>query len=562
MKNEEPPKLQCRVLTSYEKVFCSPCLTPEIPLTDGMIHAFDGARGENIAFQLAFKFPSSSIQMTIRLESELAEHVTLREVAHVPCELPAVATDEFVLRRDPGLYPDPLIPLSGPLHLAENLWQAVWVGVRIPADFNPGIYDMKFHFDMYQKDFPWQQRDFHEEAVVRVHVHPAVLPEQKMICTNWFYADCLSAYYHEEPWSERFWEILENYFRDLAAHGLNMLMTPLWSVPLDTAIGHERPSCQLLGIKYDGGRYSFDFSLLKRWLDLGRKCKVEYFEMSHFFTQWGAKATPKIMVEENGELKRRFGWDVSSESPEYREFLFALLPELLDFLRGEGLSGKCYFHYSDEPFLEMIEEYRHASEPLRNYLGTDEFPVMDALSDVEFYKQGLVSRPVPCLCKIETFGKETIPHRWCYFAGADKNYPVRSLGAPSCRCRILGVLLYLYEMEGFLHWGHNFWFTQYLLECNLDPWRDTTAGRAFCGGHIYNVYPGRDGKPVDAIHYEVFMEAMQDVRLLQLLESRIGRAKTVDLICEGLNYRPAMNHFPHEAVWLRDLRNRIFAALE
>ena len=87
MKNEEPPKLQCRVLTSYEKVFCSACLTPEIPLTDGMIHAFDGARGENIAFQLAFKFPSSSIQMTIRLESELAEHVTLREVAHVPCEL-------------------------------------------------------------------------------------------------------------------------------------------------------------------------------------------------------------------------------------------------------------------------------------------------------------------------------------------------------------------------------------------------------------------------------------------------------------------------------------------
>ena len=258
-------------------------------------------------------------------------------------------------------------------------------------------------------------------------------------------------------------------------------------------------------------------------------------------------------------------WDQfksSSESPEYREFLFALLPELLDFLRHEGLSGKCYFHYSDEPSLEVIESYKHASEPLRKYLGTDEFPVMDALSAVEYYQQGLVNRPVPWFCHIEAFSKEPIQHRWCYFAGANRNYPARSFGAPSCRYRILGVLLYLYEMEGFLHWGHNFWFTQYSLEYDLNPWRETTAGRAFYGGHIYNVYPGRDGKPVDALHYEVFMEAMQDVRLLQLLESKIGRAETVKLICEGLDYQPAMNHFPHEAVWLRDLRGRIFAALE
>ncbi len=560
---EEQPKLQYRVLTSFEKVFCSPELTPEIPLVDGMVQTFDGARGETVAFQLAFKFPLSSNQLTIRTESELAEHISLREVAHVPCELPAVVTDDFILRKEPGIYPDPLKPLTGPLHLAANLWQAVWVSVRIPADFKPGIYDVKLHFDMYQKDFPWQQPyDFHEETVVRIHVHPAVLPKQKMICTNWFYADCLSVYYHEEPWTERFWEILENYFRDLTAHGRNMLMTPLWSVPLDTAIGHERPTCQLLKIKYAGGKYSFDFSLLKRWIDLGRKCGVEYFEMSHFFTQWGAKATPKIMVEEDGELKRKFGWDVSSESPEYREFLFALLPDLLDFLRGEGLSGKCYFHYSDEPSLEVIESYKHASEPLQKYLGTDEFPVMDALSAVEYYQQGLVNRPVPWFCHIEAFSKEPIQHRWCYFAGANRNYPARSFGAPSCRYRILGVLLYLYEMEGFLHWGHNFWFTQYSLEYNLDPWRETTAGRAFYGGHIYNVYPGRDGKPVDALHYEVFMEAMQDVRLLQLLESKIGRAETVKLICEGLDYQPAMNHFPHEAVWLRDLRGRIFAALE
>lgn len=222
---EEQPKLQYRVLTSFEKVFCSQRLAPEIPLTDGMVHTFDGARGETVAFQLAFMFPQFNNQLTIRTESGLAEHITLREVAHVPCELPAVANDEFTLRRDPGIYPDPLKPLNGPLHLAADLWQAVWVSVRIPADLKPGIYDVRFYFDMYQENFPWPQPfDFHETAAVRIHVHPAVLPKQKLICTNWFYADCLSVYYHEEPWTERFWEILENYFRDLTAHGRNMLM--------------------------------------------------------------------------------------------------------------------------------------------------------------------------------------------------------------------------------------------------------------------------------------------------------------------------------------------------
>lgn len=44
----------------------------------------------------------------------------------------------------------------------------------------------------------------------------------------------------------------------------------------------------------------FALSLLKKWIDISKECGIEYFEISHLFTQWGAKHAPKIMAEENG----------------------------------------------------------------------------------------------------------------------------------------------------------------------------------------------------------------------------------------------------------------------
>ncbi len=555
-------KFEYRILSDFEKVFCSETLNPEIPLEHGGDQIFDGVRGETIAFQLAFRC-SDGIMLKVSSQSAFGELLTVREVQNVPCELPTIADDTYVLRSEPGIYPDPLCPMSDTLTLPRNLWRAVWVSIRIPEDFQPGNYDIDWSFDFYEHPGePWKRElQIHEKCRVQIKVHPAVLPAQKLICTNWFYADCLAEFYGEEPWSERFWEILGNYFRDMAAHGRNMLFTPLWTVPLDTAIGTERPTCQLLEVTYEDGQYRFDFTRLKRWLDLGRSCGIEYFEMSHFFTQWGAKATPKIMVSEKGQLVRKFGWDVASTSTEYQSFLSALLPELTAFLRQEGLVGRCYFHISDEPSEKMIEEYKKASVPIHANLRDEEFPIIDALSSVRYFREGLVKRPVPWTLELDEFQQEPIEHRWCYFALAPNGAPARSYGAPSCRYRILGILLYLYDIEGFLHWGHNFWFSQYSLRTNLNPWFDTTAGHAHTGGHSYNVYPLPDGTPADAIHYEVFMAAIQDYRLLQLLEAKLGREKTVEFICDGLPARPTMTNYPREALWQWNLRKRILNAL-
>ena len=123
--------------------------------------------------------------------------------------------------------------------------------------------------------------------------------------------------------------------------------------------------------------------------------------------------------------------------------------------------------------------------------------------------------------------------------------------------------MFKYDIYGFLQWGFNFWYSQYSLDQKLDPFRVTDAGQAFQGGDAFMVYPGEDG-PLDSLKYEVFMEGLQDMRALRLLEDKTGRAATVALLEDGLDYQLKMDRYPSEAAWLlagREKINRKLASL-
>ena len=559
--NTSAPQLQCRFLSSLEKVFCSDRL--DAPELTGL----EGVRGEVISFQLAFRYDEKRIYIH-GCDVIAPPGVTSRvfRVGLVPCELPAVAEDPFTITSDPGLFPDPLPPLNRPFPAVRAKWNALWIALETDSSSRAGCAEikLKLRWRPYVPSRPGLEAPEYEQLLsLPLTILPVELEAQKLMFANWFYADCLATAYHTGVWSALHWELLENYFRDMSSHGINMLYTPLWTVPLDTAIGAERPTAQLLIIRRDGGgEYSFDFSRLVRWLELGRRCGIEFFEFSHAFTQWGAGFTPKIMAtREDGTEQRIFGWDVSSDSPEYEHFMQSLLPALCAKLRELGLEEKCRFHVSDEPAPEHLASYLKAAALLDRL--TPGFVKMDALSSPEFYRAGATRCPIPNTLALDAFMTEHIPERWVYYCGNWQNgVPNRQFGMPSWRNRVLGVLLYVYDLDGFLNWGYNFWYSQLCRDTSIDPWHVTDAGRAFCGGGSFMVYPGADGRPVSSIHYEVFREGLQDMRLLRTLEHRIGRDATLDLIHAGLNSRLSMTNYPHDAGWLLDLRHRVLAALK
>lgn len=175
------------------------------------------------------------------------------------------------------------------------------------------------------------------------------------------------------------------------------------------------------------------------------------------------------MVKVNGKEKRMFGWDTPSESEEYVDFLRQLFPPLLKFMKANGLTPEnTRFHVSDEPSEKYADKYGSCSDLVHSLIGP--YHTLDALSHVDFYDRGFVDIPVPATNAVEPFMDRDIAERWTYYCGNWVNrVPNRKLGMSSVRNRVLGVLLWVYRMNGFLEWGYNFWATFHTLEY-LDPW--------------------------------------------------------------------------------------------
>ena len=280
--------------------------------------------------------------------------------------------------------------------------------------------------------------------------------------------------------------------------------------------------------------------------------------MSHLFTQWGANATPKIMVRVNGELQKRFGWHVAAKDESYKAFLDAFLPELKNFLDNQGLQGKCYFHISDEPSLDQIDNYKEAHDLVQGHL--EGYPLMDALSNLEFYEKGIIDYPVCANDHITPFIEAKVPNLWAYYCCA-QNVQVsnRFMALPSFRNRILGVQLYKYNIPGFLHWGYNF-YNSHLSKRAINPFLVTDADMTFPSGDAFLVYPGEEGA-LESIRLKVLAEAFYDIRAFELLESLTSREEVLALIEENTDEPITFSVYPRTETYLLKLREKINAKI-
>ena len=262
------------------------------------------------------------------------------------------------------------------------------------------------------------------------------------------------------------------------------------------------------------------------------------------------------MATDNGEYRRIFGWESDAVSPAYREFLAALLPALTAELDRLGLSkDQVRFHVSDEPGADILEQYDACKKQIAGYL--QGYPLMDALSDYSFFKQGVCEHPVVALDHVEPFLENKMEDLWVYYC-VGQNYRVsnRFMCMPSARNRILGAQLYKYQVKGFLQWGFNFYNSQLSLR-HIDPFAVTDADCGLPSGDPFLVYPGDDGEPWDSIRLRVFYDGLNDLKALELLESLTSREFVLELLEGGLSKELTFFEYPTEAAYLLNLRNRV-----
>ena len=507
-------------------------------------------QNETVSFQVSIVLQPQEAEknksLKIRWELDTPGKARVRIVRQVPVLLPTFAdADDDYLRKSSGLFPDVLEDISPCLTLKPNIYVTLWIDIQ---GAEAGMHPVTFRL------FDAHERSPLAEAVFKLTVLPFDLPKQTLIHTKWLHCDCLCQYYGVEMWSEQFWKICEQYVAVMAKRGINMLLTPIHTPPLDTAIGGERMTCQLVDISIENGRFSFAFSKLKRWVKMAERCGIEYFEMAHLFTQWGAKHAPKIIVRENSVEKICFGWQTDAHSTAYLSFLQEYLTALRAELRKLGIENRCYFHLSDEPDQSMLDSYRAAYESVSDVLRG--MPIIDALSEICFYRNGLIKRPVVAINAIEPFLQENVPNLWAYYClGQYIDVPNLFVAMSGTRTRVLGVLLYKFHIEGFLQWGFNFYNAQDSTH-PINPWVNTDCDGFTPAGDAFQVYPGSDGKPVESQRLMLIAEAMDDLRALNGLESLIGRDKVMQLLEKDIEPL-TFTCYPRNADWLIAMRERI-----
>lgn len=538
-----------KLVTSLEKVFPAKEAAGE-----AMGQKLTALKGETVSYQIAYYWCGARKERgCVEVVSPIRDAIHVRVVDLVPCEYPChMKRDDDYLVTEPGLYPDLLseLPKWG-FPLVSGQWRSLWVDIEVNELTAAGIYPVKVILK--------KGEELLAEPEITCEVLNAVLPELPVPHTEWFHSDCLADFYQTEVFSEEYWTVVENFVKEAVKRKCNMLLTPVFTPPLDTAVGGERRTVQLVDVKADGGRYIFGFDKFERWVEMCSRCGIRYFEISHLFSQWGAVAAPKIMAEKDGSYQKIFGWDTVASGEEYRMFLHQFLTALKEELTKLQIAERTYFHISDEPEMSQLDTYRAAKEVVAEDLKG--YQMFDALSDYSFYEKGLVAQPVCALNHIRPFLENRPEKLWGYYCTAQwDKVSNRFIAQPSYRTRILGAQMYKYRLDGFLHWGYNFYNSEYSLY-PINPFQCTDAGGAFPSGDPFLVYPGKDGKPVESIRMMLMDEAMSDYCAMTLLERLGGRDKVLECIDAGEKEQVTIEEYPRTISYMAGIRERVNLAI-
>lgn len=467
---------------------------------------------ESFSFQLYIE--NESLNGEIKIQSDiLVNSYRVREIKGTYYN--NKKTDKYYIKTENDVYPDLLTPANYIYYLKPE--ETLNLYFEVPAESKkPGKHAI--NIDVAG-----------EELSFILDVKKDELDDADIMITNWMHLDGICNIYKVSPFTNEFYRIFDKFLTSYVKMGNNMLLIPLFTPPLDTAVGHERLTTQLVKIAKVDGKYQFDFSELEKYIDFAYARGIKYFEFSHLFTQWGGNFCPKIMVKNGKKIVKEFGWENESDSKEYLTFLKQFFKAFVPFVKDKGIFNNSYMHLTDEPTEKHVEKYEKLYKFIKRNNGG--MKTMDAISHYEFAKKGIVDVPVVSMSSPDIKFFDDTPHMLYYCIGVDKKYLTnRYFHMPLFRAMVLGFDLFTNDAKGFLHWGYNFYNSQFSRE-PINPYVDASAGGGFAAGDPFIVYPGSDNVEY-SLRYFAVLKAFELYRLLKTAERIIGRRKVLSVMKE------------------------------
>ncbi|AQQ71119.1 hypothetical protein SMSP2_01484 [Limihaloglobus sulfuriphilus] len=413
------------------------------------------------------------------------------------------------------------------------------IDAAIPADCKPGIYRGRVIISSSQQEAASCGFSF--------RVHKAVMPESYALKTShWLTVEPenLTRNTPPESWSQEHWQLIKNSAQKLYDFGDRNVTFP--------TIYGQKPVIQTF---VDAeGRYSFDYSMFDKWMELFLSIGYEKIECLCFSGHW---ITPldniyavntvdgkKEMVFPKGycttawsDYSDKYEWPESRDkfaaSEEYREkvaefgaFIEEFLKSTYKHISEKGWKDVYIQQLIDEP--RTVSDYAYLSNIARRCMpdikisnaihayGVDDYEQFSPLVDKWIMESNLVLKPKTrsLIEKRESEGKET----GIYLLANNLKMPNRLLDKPLIDNRALGWILYEYGLESYIHWaGNNYRGADpYKTSVGPVPGGSQTPGHPVGCNWIF--YPGDNGL-TPSMRAFAFREGLTDYTLLKLLEN-------------------------------------------
>ncbi|MDM8008059.1 MAG: DUF6067 family protein [Phycisphaerae bacterium] len=463
----------------------SDCLTKEMR-SAGAEKASDalsisGARGETVSGQAVFH-PETDARSATASISDLLHHgstasipagaVKLQWVRYIDItrNTAGIPLDEWVARA-PASIPDPYWEESA-IPVKAGQAQPLWIEIRIPRDAPSGDYEGKLTVtvDGRQLSLP-----------VSLHVWSFEVPaERHLSVVNWW---SFPGHGFEKREGE-YWDLLGRFAEFLVQHR---------QTDLSVGIGMITESGDATkGFTHDTGR-------LERYADVVFKAGIRQIHLHAVGRRTADILDPLSQVKPDEANLRRLGaWE--------------------KVIQRRGWQKRFAVSIVDEPFIWYEDSYAdtvdlvHKTAPSIRVIEAVE---TEYLGKVDIYvpKLSHLNLWYPRFDEIRRQGAELWFYVCCHPVG---RYPNRFLDQPLLKARVLFWICYLYNLDGYLHWGLNHFAG--------DPYTEEGISKGLPLGDRAVVYPGRNGL-LGSLRFSAQRDGLQDFEYLWVLEDQLRKTK-------------------------------------
>ncbi len=395
----------------------------------------------------------------------------------------------YVIRRAPFRIFEALEPCDGKITAGADAI-ALRVETDVPADAKIETLDLPVTVSdgAVTKTF-----------TLTVNIHAAIVPpigKDSFGFTNWFSLKPMAKTHKVELWTEPFWEVLDRYAALMARGRQNTFILSL----------HD------FFTKQADGTWKLERERLRRYVKIFEKHGLWFIEGGHLAGRtggdWGS-ATMDFTIGGG-----------HTNSPEAAARLDQLLLPLAEEITTNGWADRWLQHIADECTDIMVPAYKAFVVETRKRLPSG-VRIFDATMTQSL--DGSIDDWCPQVQEYQAhqkfFDDQLAQHHhvWvytCLIPGG--KFLSRLLDQERLRPVYLGWSLEKYQLDGFLHWGGNYWSDDPFNK-SIRPNEPTPHTNNYLPAGDSNVwYPGVDG-PLSTTRFEAHRIGLEDAELLRKL---------------------------------------------